>query len=97
MFVFLQYLGAGEDTKKLKLSLKSISLVGLASIAATFIFLKTYEHMARQGMLGEKARQIYEQQAHGALGLLIDGRSEILASIHAIMDSPIVGRGSWAK
>jgi O-antigen ligase len=48
-------------------------------------------------MLGENARQKYEQQAGGELGLLIGGRSEILVSFRAIMDSPIIGHGSWAK
>jgi len=36
-------------------------------------------------------------QAHGEYGLIVGGRSEILVSAQAIMDSPILGHGSWAK
>ena len=96
-YVFFQWLRGLKDAKKIKLSLKNLVVIGLAFFAASFIFLKTYGHMARQGMLGENARQKYEQQAGGELGLLIGGRSEILISIHAIIDSPIIGHGSWAK
>ncbi len=96
-YVFFQWLWVLKDAKKNKLSLKNLVVIGLAFFAASFIFVKTYGHMARQGMLGENARQKYEQQAGGELGLLIGGRSEILVSIHAIIDSPIIGHGSWAK
>ncbi len=96
-YVFFQRLWVLKDAKKINLSLKNLVVIGLAFFFTSFIFLKTYGYMAQQGMLGEKARQIYEQQAHGALGLLIGGRSEILVSIHAIIDSPIIGHGSWAK
>ena len=96
-YVFFQWLWVLKDAKKIKLSLKNLVVIGLAFFTASFIFLKTYGHMAQQGMLGENARQIYEQQAGGDLGLLIGGRSEILVSIRAIIDSPIIGHGSWAK
>ena len=96
-YVFIQWLWVLKDAKKIDLSLKNLMVIGLVFFAVSFIFLKTYGHMARQGMLGENARQKYEQQAGGELGLLIGGRSEILVSLRAIMDSPIIGHGSWAK
>jgi hypothetical protein len=96
-YVFFQRLWILKDAKKINLSLKNLVVIGLVFFAVSFIFLKTYGHMARQGMLGENARQKYEQQAGGELGLLIGGRSEILVSFRAIMDSPIIGHGSWAK
>ena len=96
-YVFFQWLCVLKETKKINLSLKNLIVISLVFFAVSFLFLKTYGHMARQGMLGENARQKYEQQAGGELGLLIGGRSEILVSFRAIMDSPIIGHGSWAK
>ena len=96
-YVFFQWLWVLKDAKKINLSLRNLVVIGLVFFAVSFIFLKTYGHMARQGMLGQNARQKYEQQAGGELGLLIGGRSEILVSFRAIMDSPIIGHGSWAK
>ena len=96
-YVFFQWLCVLKETKKINLSLKNLIVIGLIFFTVSFLFLKTYGHMARQGMLGENARQKYEQQAGGELGLLIGGRSEILVSFRAIMDSPIIGHGSWAK
>lgn len=97
VYLFIQWLWNIKDKQKVKFTSKNLLLIVLACIAASFIFLKTYEHMAQQGILGEKARQIYEQQVSGELGLLIGGRSEILVSCRAIMESPIIGHGSWAK
>ena len=97
MYLFLQWLWSIKGTQRAKLSLKYLLLIGIVILTASFIFIKGYGYMARRSLLGEKARQIYEQQARGDLGLLIGGRSEILVSIRAIMDSPIIGHGSWAK
>jgi len=47
-------------------------------------------------MLGNAAKSKYEAES-GAYGLLLGGRTEILVSIQAVMDSPIIGHGSWAK
>jgi hypothetical protein len=97
VYLFLQWLWNIKGTQRAKLSSKNLFLICIVILIASFIFIKGYGHMARKGLLGEKARQIYEQQSKGDLGLLIGGRSEILVSIRAIMDSPIIGHGSWAK
>jgi hypothetical protein len=49
------------------------------------------------GWLGDEASEKYLIQSSGDLGILVGGRNEILASSQAIIDSPIVGHGSWAK
>ena len=50
------------------------------------------------GYLGEKSRDKYEKQAAlGDLGILLGGRNESLVTVQAIMDSPLIGHGSWAK
>jgi hypothetical protein len=58
--------------------------------------LQLYDVAASQGLLGSGAQAEYESQS-GALGVLIGGRQEILASSQAVIDSPILGHGSWAK
>jgi hypothetical protein len=58
--------------------------------------LQLYDVAASQGLLGSAAQAEYQSQS-GALGVLIGGREEILASTQAVIDSPILGHGSWAK
>lgn len=74
------------------------------TIAALGIFIAVgaavqwgYGYAAGSGWLGEDAEVKYRAQGAGDLGLLLGGRTEILASSQAIIDSPIIGHGSWAK
>jgi hypothetical protein len=56
-----------------------------------------YDYGARSGMLGKSAKETYDMQAYGEYGLFLGGRSEVLVSSRAILDSPFLGHGSWAK
>ncbi len=56
-----------------------------------------YGRAAKAGILGEDAQRKYEQESSGKYGVLLGGRIELLATIPAIYDSPILGHGSWAK
>ena len=58
--------------------------------------LQLYERAALAGWLGADAELVVETQT-GELGVLLGGRSEVLVSTQAILDSPIIGHGSWAK
>lgn len=58
---------------------------------------EAYGRLAAMGALGDAARAKYAIQTRGDLGLLLGGRSESLASVQAIRDSPILGHGSWAE
>ena len=58
--------------------------------------LQLYDAAASSGILGSRAQTRYLEQS-GALGVLVGGRSEVLVSSQAIVDSPILGHGSWAK
>lgn len=70
---------------------------GLVFLAVAVVgVLQVYDVAASQGLLGASAQAKYLQQS-GALGVLVGGRSEVLASSQAIIDSPILGHGSWAK
>jgi O-antigen ligase len=59
-------------------------------------FTLVYSHYAELGAFGEYAQRKLEAQS-GEGGLLLGGRSEILASGQAILDSPLLGHGSWAR
>jgi len=74
---------------------KTIALCACCALAA-FGFTKLYARAANDGLLGRAAQTKYESQA-GALGVIVGGRPEILASLDAIKDSPLIGHGSWAK
>lgn len=73
------------------------AVFGAAGILAAALVVELYATMAAHGYLTERARQVYELQGRGAFGVLLGGRSEIVASGHAVLDSPIIGHGSWAR
>ena len=73
----------------------AVILAGGALVA--MLMQEVYSYAAMSGALGETAREKYFDQARGEYGILLGGRMEIYASSHAIMDSPIIGHGSWAK
>lgn len=72
-----------------------ITAIVLVSVVVGII--QIYGYSAEHGWLGENAKNKYEMQAGGKLGVLFGGRLESIASIHAVADSPIIGHGSWAK
>src|ERR1700722_49893 len=72
-------------------------LLVLLVIAAVGGFASIYNHYAREGAFGKYAQQKTEAQSAGEGGALLGGRREILASSQAILDSPILGHGSWAR
>lgn len=47
------------------------------------------------GLIGEEAQAKNEEEAQGS-GLLLGARPEILVSSRAVMESPLLGHGSWA-
>jgi uncharacterized protein involved in exopolysaccharide biosynthesis len=74
-----------------KIAMSTALILGIVGI------LSAYQYIAEAGILGDKAREKYEAQSGGKYGVLLGGRVEGLASIPAIIDSPILGHGSWAK
>lgn len=80
------------------LSYGRMILIGFLLLGTAFAALKLYGAAAESGLLGEKSRQKYEtQSALGDVGILLGGRNESLVTVQAIMDSPLIGHGSWAK
>lgn len=68
-------------------------LVGAAIIGATAF----YDYGASRSLFGEEEKAKYMLQSSGNMGVLLGARSEILASAQAVVDSPLIGHGSWAK
>jgi hypothetical protein len=58
---------------------------------------KTMTTLAASGLLGYEAMQKNEVQTTAGWGILIGGRPEIIVSSRAVIDSPILGHGSWAR
>lgn len=83
----------GYRTLKRANAVKLILSGGIAII----IINTFYSYSVNEGWLGEEVREKYLLQSTGDMGLLLGGRAEILASSQAIIDSPIIGHGSWAK
>jgi hypothetical protein len=75
-----------------------IALIMVVSLSV-WSLIALYGKAADSGWLGEEAQDKYRIQAgtSGGIGVLLGGRMEIIASSQAIMDSPIIGHGSWAK
>ena len=95
-FVFMQTQW-GERLASVRTRPRQVLLVGLFLVAAGIVVVKMYDYAAMSGLLGKEAQEIYASQAYGDYGLLLGGRGEVLVSSHAILDSPFLGHGSWAK
>ena len=80
-----------------KLKARAVAALAASVIAGVVGIFASYEYAASSGMLGLGAQQKYEKESSGKYGVLIGGRSEFLASIPAIYNSPILGHGSWAR
>lgn len=96
-------LGAGTATlfrrvvRLRRLSLKPVLLIGGICLGTLWGIGELYSKLAANGSLGPAALSKYEKQTRGTLNLLLAGRSDLLGSIPAIIDSPILGHGSWAR
>ena len=65
-------------------------------IFSSFLVNYTYTFLVTNSYLGYDEAIKFQNQS-GPLGVLIGGRQELLSSIYAIYQSPIIGYGSWAK
>jgi hypothetical protein len=72
------------------------AMLALIVASAIVIFALVYNHYSKLGVFGKYAQQKTEAQS-GEGGMLLGGRSEILGSSQAILDSPLLGHGSWAR
>lgn len=71
-------------------------LAGMA-LAASFAAVSLVDMVTTSGLLGQQAQQKNEEQSRASGGLLFGGRPEFIIAARAVLDSPIIGHGSWAK
>ncbi len=77
-----------------------LAWLGLGVLLAVYGIKSVYEWSAESGYLPEKVAEKYlmgKGKDTGLLGVIAGGRPEILISSQAVMDSPILGHGSWAE
>ena len=75
-------------------SIKQAIGLGMVGVVLIAVLVPAYGSAARGGLFGEEI-QLQAEQQQGPLGLLPGVRSEYFGSVPAIIDSPILGRGSW--
>ncbi len=68
----------------------------LVIAALNALFSMIFAHAGEFGFLTPEAAHKYTVQATSDLGILFGGRSEILVSMRAFLDAPLLGHGSWA-
>jgi hypothetical protein len=90
---YSQKKGAGHP----QLSSRRVAALALLLVGGLIGIYWGYQYAVSAGLMGEEAREKYEDQSSGKYGTLLGGRVEMLSSIPAIIDSPILGHGSWAK
>jgi len=60
------------------------------------VFTLIFAHSAEFGFLSPESVHKYTVQATSEYGILFGGRSEIVISVKAFLDAPLLGHGSWA-
>lgn len=88
-----------EKRGRLSIRLKPATAValGLSLLIGVAGIWSSYKYAARSGWLGPQALMKYNLQSGGKYGVLLGGRTELLAELPAVYASPILGHGSWAK
>lgn len=81
--------------KKMKHS--TVAMLVLLGGFSIYSIMALYDYGASEGWLGNEAYEKYLMQSSGDVGILLGGRGEIFSSAQAVIDSPIIGHGSWAK
>jgi len=93
MFVWFenQFQGIGKGrSQTLVLRTLALSVVGIV------IFVALYDFTIKNAWTEYSLTDKIEAQS-GDFGSFVGGRIEMFASVRAIVDSPVIGHGSWAK
>ena len=97
LYVLTQQIAGRRRRMPVAFSLGRTLLFVAAVTALTPAVLALYEQAVARGYVSERAWRTHERQASGSFGVLLGGRSEIYTAARAVMESPIIGHGSWAK
>lgn len=95
MAAIIGFIATGD--RKLRLKPSTFLPLAVLGVAAGLAVVEVYSYTAKSGLLGIEAQAKYERQAENDLGLLLGGRTELLGSLDAIADSPVIGYGSYAR
>ncbi len=72
-----------------------------ALVCIAFVFMGSSEWLvkfaSRAGLVSADAQEKNMAESESSVGLLLGGRPEIFVSSRAVMESPILGYGSWAQ
>jgi hypothetical protein len=90
----LTYARGGPTVTKTNAKRPLVILVFL--LAAVWGSQQTLQFATKEGYFSEDDQLKYEQQSQGKLGIMLGGRPEGLVAARAILDSPILGHGSYA-
>lgn len=89
-----------RPSESIRINTGSIVTVLAVFIISGVVVGQGYRQAVLSGWLGDVALHKYMMQSRrggSMLDILLGGRSESIASLAAISDSPIIGHGSWAK
>lgn len=90
----------GRKTKRELMILKKHMFIVVAFLVLAAAGGKTvYQHLAKEGALGEAGQKKFEEQTkHGnsAFSMIVAGRGEFFAGLYCALHKPIVGYGPWA-
>lgn len=95
-YLALQQWMSRHNTRRTLPTAQNQIILLLTVVIVIPVIFSGYAYAASTGLLGDKAKLKYELQTRGG-NVITGGRDEILVSIQAIKDSPIIGHGSWAK
>ena len=87
---------AGKKVVMMKAITRYFWIICCVLLTTTFLVGRVYKYTARNGLLGEGEQKKYEEHSAARVGLL-SGRLTLLSSALAIIDSPLIGHGSWPK
>lgn len=87
------------NSKKSKIKVKNSKTIWSLLIASivTSTFILMYSNLAVNGTLGTKAQSKYLTQTTSGGNLISNSRSELIFAAQGIIESPILGNGSYAK
>jgi hypothetical protein len=87
---------SNKETKRINFN-KYIGLYFLFIILFLYPINETYSYMAKEGTLGEKAKNKYLDQSSNEEFGILSGRIDFFEGLYGISENPIIGYGSYAK
>ena len=97
--IILMSIGGKSRRRMAFLGRHFVCLLFIMAISA-FCIKSAYVYAAKNGILSVEAQNKYEKQTQGNdsfMKILMGGRSEFFIAIRALLDSPIIGLGPYAR